>query len=85
MLRLCGFRVGSSLRNSQLNPLHRYSSSSSSYSALNTTAGKMAFLGGYEKKHKVTIVGSGNWYVSGSIPASVFFKKKKKDSNGFYS
>jgi hypothetical protein len=22
----------------------------------------MALLGGHEKKHKVTIVGSGNWY-----------------------
>lgn len=61
MLRLCGSRVSSFLRISQLNPLHRYSSS---YSPLNTTAGKMASLGGYEKKHKVTIVGSGNWYVS---------------------
>jgi glycerol-3-phosphate dehydrogenase (NAD+) len=60
MLRLCGSRVGSFLRISQLSSLHRYSS----YSPLNTTAGKMAFLGGYEKKHKVTIVGSGNWYVS---------------------
>lgn len=69
MLRLCGSRVSFFLRISQLNPLHRYSSSS--YSPLNTTAGKMAFLGGYEKKHKVTIVGSGNWYVSESIPASI--------------
>lgn len=60
MLRLCGSRVGSFLRISQLNFLHRYSS----YSPLNTTASKMASLGGYEKKHKVTIVGSGNWYVS---------------------
>lgn len=63
MLRLCGFRFGSYLRNSQLNRLYGYSSSSSSYSTLNTTTGKMASLGGYEKKHKVTIVGSGNWYV----------------------
>lgn len=27
-----------------------------------TTFGNMANLGGHQKKHKVTIVGSGNWY-----------------------
>jgi glycerol-3-phosphate dehydrogenase (NAD+) len=58
MLRLCGFRSGSYLRNLQLSRFYR-----SNYSTLNTTTGKMAFLGGHEKKHKVTIVGSGNWYV----------------------
>jgi hypothetical protein len=26
----------------------------------------MATLGAYQKKHKVAIVGSGNWYVSSS-------------------
>lgn len=69
MFRLCGSRVSSFLRNSQLHLLRPYSSNS--YSPLNTTAGKMAFLGGYEKKHKVTIVGSGNWYVSKPMPASI--------------
>lgn len=69
MLRLCGFRFGSYLRNLQLPRLYGFSSSS--YSTLNTTAGKMTLLGGYEKKHKVTIVGSGNWYVSRSIKTCV--------------
>jgi hypothetical protein len=27
-------------------------------------AAKMATLGAYSKKHKVTVIGSGNWYVS---------------------
>lgn len=28
----------------------------------------MATLGAYQKKHKVAIVGSGNWYVISSLP-----------------
>ncbi|KAL6904156.1 NAD-dependent glycerol-3-phosphate dehydrogenase N-terminus domain-containing protein [Trichoderma evansii] len=78
MLLLCSFRFGSYLRNSRLNRLYGYSSSS--YSTLNTTAGKMAFLGGYEKKHKVTIVGSGNW---GSTIAKIVAENTRANKDVF--
>ncbi|UKZ66330.1 uncharacterized protein TrAtP1_007505 [Trichoderma atroviride] len=77
MLRLCGSRVGFFLRISQLKSLHRCNSS---YSPLNTTAGKMAFLGGYEKKHKVTIVGSGNW---GSTIAKIVAENTRANKDVF--
>lgn len=59
MLRICIFRFCSALGNLQVCRSYR-----NRYSTLNKIAGKMAsFLGGQQKKHKVTIVGSGNWYV----------------------
>lgn len=63
MLRLFSSRFSFSLGTNLCLYRSSYRSSYSySYSTLNKTAGKMAFLGGHEKKHKVTIVGSGNWY-----------------------
>lgn len=73
MLRLsifrCSARLGTST--SPYRYSHRFRcaysySSNSCYSTTSSTTGKMALLGKPEKKHKVTIVGSGNWYAENS-------------------
>lgn len=78
MLRLFSSRLSSTFGANLC--LYRYSvayklSCSYSYSTLNNLnkTDKMALLGGAEKKHKVTIVGSGNWYEKNNS-ASVFYQ-----------
>ncbi|KAL6818358.1 NAD-dependent glycerol-3-phosphate dehydrogenase N-terminus domain-containing protein [Trichoderma sp. SZMC 28013] len=85
MLRLFSSRL-SSIFGANL-CLYRYSvaykcSCSYTYSTLNNLnkTDKMAFLGGPEKKHKVTIVGSGNW---GSTIAKIIAENTRVNKDLF--